>query len=71
MVFYVTMVTLQMTLLMNNNTIIVMDDGRGHPLAKWPYLLLSAACDETLAWIIEIWMQNHLVSDSDCNTVSL
>ena len=35
------------------------------------YLLLSATCDEILSWIIQIWMKNHLVTDSDCNTVNL
>ena len=32
-------------------------------------LLLLATCDETLSWMIEIWMKNHLVSDSNCNVV--
>ena len=36
-----------------------------------PYLLLSATCDEILSWMIEIWMENNLVSDSNCNTVNL
>ena len=35
-----------------------------------PYLLLSATCDEMLSWVIEIGMKNHLVSDSNCNTVN-
>jgi hypothetical protein len=26
-----------------------------------PYLLLSATCDELLSWMIEIWINNHLV----------
>ena len=32
----------------------------------WPkaYLLLLTTCDEILSWIIEIWMKQHLVSDS-------
>ena len=40
---------------------------------RWPkpYLLLSATCDEILSWMIEIWMKNHLVSDSNCNTIRL
>jgi hypothetical protein len=33
-----------------------------------PDLLLSATCDEILSWVIEFWMENHLVSDSNCNT---
>ena len=32
-----------------------------------PYLLLSTTCDEILSRMIEIWMKNHLVSDSDYN----
>jgi hypothetical protein len=36
-----------------------------------PYLLLSATYDETLSWMIEIWMKNYLVSDNDCNNISL
>ena len=68
-VFYVTMITFHMTLLMNKWTNIVMDDGWVHPLAK-PYPLLSSTCDEILSWI-EIWMKNHLVSDRNCNTVNL
>ena len=36
-----------------------------------PYFLLSATCDEILSWMIEIWMENNLVSDSNCNTVNL
>ena len=28
-----------------------------------PYLLVLATCDEILLWVIEIWMQNHQVSD--------
>ena len=36
-----------------------------------PYLHLSAPYDETLSWMIEIWMKNHLASDSNCNTVNL
>ena len=35
------------------------------------YLLLLATCDEILSWMIEIWMKNHLVSDSNCNTGNL
>ena len=34
------------------------------------YLLLSATCDEILSWMIESWMKNHLVSDSNGNTVN-
>ena len=29
------------------------------------------SCDETLSWMIEIWMKIHLVSDNNCNTVNL
>ena len=70
MAFYVTTVTFWMTLLTNKRTNNVTDDGWFHPLAK-PYLLLSTTWDEILSWAIEIWMKNHLVSDSNCNTVNL
>jgi hypothetical protein len=33
-----------------------------------PYLLLSATCDETLSWVIEIGLENDWVSDNNCNT---
>ena len=36
-----------------------------------PYIILSATYDEILSWMIEIWMKHHLVSDTDCNTLSL
>ena len=36
-----------------------------------PYLLLSATCDEIMSWMIEIWMRNHSVSDSNCKIVKL
>ena len=36
-----------------------------------PCLLLSATCDETLSWMIEIWMKNHLVSDNNYDNVDL
>jgi hypothetical protein len=36
-----------------------------------PNLLLLATCDKILSWMIEIWMENHLVSDSNCNAVNL
>ena len=68
--FYVTMETFQMTLLMEKSEQILswMIDEFIH----WPkpYLLLSATCDEILSWMIEIWMKNHLISDSNCNTVN-
>ena len=32
-----------------------------------PYLYLSTTCDELLVWMIEIWVENHLVSDGNCN----
>jgi hypothetical protein len=35
-----------------------------------PYLLLLAAHDEILSWMIEIWMTNHLVRDNNCNIVN-
>ena len=36
-----------------------------------PCLLLSATCDEILSPMIEICMKNHLISDSNCDTVNL
>jgi hypothetical protein len=40
-------------------------------IGQKPYLRLLATCDEMLLWMIEIWMENHLVSDSNCNTINL
>ena len=39
----------------------------------WPKLclLLLGTCDEMLSWVIEIWMKDHLVSDSNYNIVNL
>jgi hypothetical protein len=28
-------------------------------------------CNETLTWMIDIWMTNHLVSDNNCNIVNM
>ena len=36
-----------------------------------PYLLLSPTCVEILSWMIEIWMEKSLTSDSNCNIVNL
>jgi hypothetical protein len=36
-----------------------------------PYLLLSSTCDEMLSWMIEVWMNNQLVSDVNCNTINI
>ena len=70
MAFNVTMVNLWMTLLMNILRVLswMMDE-----FIHWskPYLLLSTTCDEILSWMFEIWMTNHLVSDSNCNTINL
>ena len=40
---------------------------------RWPkiYLLLSATCDEILSWMIEIWINRHLISDNNCNIVQI
>ena len=59
-----------MTLLMNEFRNTVMDDDE---IIHWPkaYLLLLSTSDEILSWMIEIWMKDHLVSDSKCNTVNL
>ena len=35
-----------------------------------PYSFLSTTCDEILSWTNEIWMKNHLVNDSNRNTVN-
>jgi hypothetical protein len=32
-----------------------------------PYFQSLATCDELLVWMIEIRMENHLVSDNTCN----
>jgi hypothetical protein len=39
--------------------------------ARWPKpdLLLLATCVEILSWINEVWMENHLVRDDNCNIV--
>jgi hypothetical protein len=39
----------------------------------WPilYLLLSRICDEMLSWVIKIYKKNHLVNDSNYNTINL
>ena len=34
-----------------------------------PHLLLPTTYDEILSWMIDIWMKNHFVSGSNCNTV--
>ena len=44
-----------------------LDDERVPFIGPNPDLLLSATCDEILSWMIEIWGENHLVSDNDCN----
>ena len=69
-VVYVTMLTFQMTILMNKWKIL---SWMMAEFIDWPksYLLLSATCDEILSWMIEIWMKNYLVSDSSCNNVIL
>ena len=36
-----------------------------------PYILLSATCVEIFSWMIEIWDENDLVSDNNCNPVNL
>ena len=48
-----------------------MDDGCvHHPLAKTlPSLVTND--DEVQSWIIEIWMKNHLVCDSNYNTINI
>jgi hypothetical protein len=36
-----------------------------------PYLLLSWTGDGILSWMTKIWMENHLVSDNNCNIYDL
>ena len=36
-----------------------------------PYLFLSTTCEGILPWMIEIWMENLLAIDSNCNIVNL
>ena len=70
MIFYITMVTFWMTLLMIMIQILssMMDE-----FIHWPkpYLLLPTTCDEMLSWMIKFWMKNHLVNDNNCNIVNL
>ena len=46
-----------------------MDGGWVHSLAKNP-TFLSSNYDELLSWMIEIWMKNHIVSNSNWNTLN-
>ena len=36
-----------------------------------PTFFCHQLSDEISSWMIEIWMKNHLVSDSNCNTVNI
>ena len=36
-----------------------------------PYLLLSVTSSEILSSMIEIWMKNHLVGESNRNTINV
>ena len=44
-------------------------------LIRWPKTLpshvVASTRDEMLTWMIEIWMEIYLASDSDCNIVTL
>ena len=71
MALYVITVTFRMTLPMSKSKNIVMDDEWVHPLGQNPAFSCQQLVMQLLSWIIEIWMQNDLVSDSSCNTVSL
>ena len=70
MIFNVTMVTVRMTFLIfrYTNIVIEMDE-----FIHWPKpnLLLLATCDEMLLQMIDNWMKNHLISDNNCNIVTL
>ena len=35
-----------------------------------PTFSLLATRDEILSWMIETWMEKHLVSDSNCNSLN-
>ena len=56
---------------MNKFMKIVMDDGWVHPLAKTLPCLVSILRWNIVMDVIEIWMKNHLVSDSNRNTINL
>ena len=38
---------------------------------KFGIFCIQNFCIEILSWMTEIWMENHLVSDSKCNIVNL
>ena len=65
MIFYVTMVTFQMMVLMNKWANYVMDDGWGHPLAK----TLPFSCGQLVTKYchgqLKFGCKNHLVGDSE------
>ena len=77
MVLIVTMVTFQLTSLMNRQTL----GAKIQSILSWmmdefihwpkPYLLLSTTCDEILSWMIAICMENHLLSDNNYDTVNI
>ena len=48
-----------------------MDDRRAHPSAKTLAFSRQQLCDEILSWMIEMWMNNPMISDSICNTITL
>ena len=71
MIFYVIIVTFQMTLMNKWAATIVMDDGWVSSIGQNHVFLLLATRHEILLWMIEIWMKSHLVSDSNCNIINL
>ena len=77
MVFYVIVVTFQMTALMNDFTSIAMDDSNVNKIHTnyrnrgWYIMHPHVYVMNNMYWMIEIWMENQLVSDNNCNMVNL
>ena len=70
MVFYVTVVTFLMTLLMSKYYKDVIPIS--HPFIRFWYILhLYIHVNEMLSWMIEISMKKHFVSDTNCNIANL
>ena len=65
------MVTFLMTFLLKKFTSTVMDDWNFDDFHAIQILnqnlVYSALCNEMMSWMIETWMENHLVRDNNCN----
>ena len=71
MAFYVIVVNFLVTLFMDEFTSKVIPTYYSF-IQMWIIeAKFGTICDENLSQMIEIWMNNHLVSDSDCNTRTL